>query len=622
MIRRWIGASGALVVLSTVSTPGLAQTPAPVNVSVDATAPTTKLERIWAFHGYDEVNYATSAPGMALLDALGRIHVVPPHVRNHFLLNSGDGTASLKWGSTNVYTEDAAGNAVYDWTLTDGIMDAVTGAGAFPLVEIGFMPHDLSVHPDPYQNSGVYTTDGGCFYPPKDYGKWAALISAWAQHAATRYASVAEWQWELWNEPDLSYWHGTPQEYDQLFDYTEAALHDVLPAASLGGPAVATPAGPFLTQFLQHCATDANAVTGAPGTRLDMISFHAKGGVAVTGGHVEMNLGNQLKLHDEGFAAIASFPQFKQTPIVVSEADPDGCAACPSTQNAALAYRLSPAYGAYELAMMKHTLELEARRGVSVRGLVTWAFLFNDEPYFAGYRVLSTNGVDLPVLGAFRLLGGLRGDRIPATSSGALTVDAILAAGVRGQADVDALATFDGVRVQVLAWNYHDDLVTVPATPVRVGVRLPTSFGTRVLLSHLRVDESNGDAYTAWLAQGSPVAPNDAQLVALRQAMSPVALEPGQAIDVVGGIAEVDFDLPRFGASLITLAAAAPDAGRGSPDAGPGAPSPLGVAVRGGGCSCHVVATRAASQGPGPCATAMLALFLAFVRRRSRDRGE
>ena len=89
------------------------------------------------------------AEGTALLGTLAAAHSAPVHIRNHFLLNTGDGTPAMKWGSTNVYTEDAAGNPVYDWTLTDGIMDAITGAGAFPFVEIGFMPEALSTHPTP-----------------------------------------------------------------------------------------------------------------------------------------------------------------------------------------------------------------------------------------------------------------------------------------------------------------------------------------------------------------------------------------------------------------------------------------------------------------------------------------
>ena len=147
------------------------------------------------------------------------------HIRTHFLFNTGDGTPALKWGSTNLYTEDAGGNPVYDYTLIDQIMDATVGAGAFPLVEIGFMPQALSTQPDPYQNSDTYVLDGGCFYPPRDYDKWAALVTAWATHVKERYPGAeSSWQWELWNEPDIGYWQGTFDEYARLYDYTEAAL--------------------------------------------------------------------------------------------------------------------------------------------------------------------------------------------------------------------------------------------------------------------------------------------------------------------------------------------------------------------------------------------------------------
>jgi xylan 1,4-beta-xylosidase len=536
-----------------------ASAPATVSVSVDATAVGMPLERVWPFHGYDEINYTTAPEGKALLGTIVAAHAAPVHVRSHFLLNTGDGTPAMKWGSTNVYTEDAAGSPVYSWTLTDEIMDTITAVGAFPFVEIGFMPQALSTHPTPYRNSSITTLDGGCFYPPTDYTKWASLIRAWATHANGRYPNVAaSWLWELWNEPDIPYWNGTVADYAKLYDYTESALHDVLPNAALGGPAVAGAGSGFLTQFLQHCATGTNAVTGKTGTRLDLVTFHAKGGVAVTGGHVEMDLGGQLRRHRSGFNTVAAISQFKQTPIYITEADPDGCAACPASSAPEYAYRNSTAYGAYEIAMMKHTIELEAQVGVKLGGLLTWAFTFPGTPYFAGYRALATNDINLPVLSAFKLLGRLAGTRLPLTSSGASTLDDILTNGVRGQPEIDGVATLDGAAIQVLVWNYHDDIVKVAATPVHLAIRVPASFGSRASVSHLRVDESHGDAYTVWVSQGMPASPSAAQVAALRQAMDPSLLVPDRTVDVAAdGSVGVDFDLPRFGVSLVTVVPAA-----------------------------------------------------------------
>ncbi len=612
--------------LLALASPARAQAPATVNVAVDATAAGTPIARVWPFHGYDEINYTTVPEGKALLGTIAAAHTAPVHVRNHFLLNSGDGTPALKWGSTNVYTEDADGNPVYSWTLTDGIMDTITGVGAFPFVEIAFMPQALSAHPTPYRNASTLALNGGCFYPPTDYGKWEGLIRAWATHASERYPSVeTSWLWELWNEPDSGYWHGTFDDYAKLYDYTESALHEVMPNAVLGGPAVVSPGGTFLTQFLQHCATGTNTVTGATGTRLDLVTFHAKGGVAINGDHVEMDLGNQLRLHQSGFGAVAAFSQFKQTPIYITEADPDGCAACPASSEPADAYRNSTAYGAYEIAMMKHTLELEAQVGIKLGGLLTWAFTFPGTPYFPGYRALATNGIDLPVLGAFKLLGSLAGTRLPVTSSGALPLDAILASGVRGQADVDGMATLNGNQVQVLVWNYHDDLVTAPAAPIQLSVKVPGSFGARVSVTHLRVDDAHGDAYTLWTAQGSLATPSDAQIAALQQGMDPVPLGATQTLDVAGGAVRLSFDLPRFGISLVTLSPAtgATDASTDAP-ADTGAPTPDGGETkgRGSGCACAITT---GGEGAAPHVLALLLVvgLAAFRGRRvgSTDRG-
>lgn len=585
-----------------------AQGAPPVQVTVDATAAGAPLERVWAFHGYDEINYTTVPEGAALLGTIAAAHTAPVHVRSHFLLNTGDGTPSLKWGSTNVYTADAAGVPVYDWTLTDGIMDTLTAAGVFPFVEIAFMPQALSSHPNPYRNASTLSLNSGCFYPPTDYAKWAELIRTWAAHADGRYPNVAtSWLWELWNEPDSGYWHGSFDEYAKLYDYTEAALHAVLPNAPLGGPAIVYPSGTFLTQFLQHCATDVNAVTGNTGTRLDLVTFHAKGGVAVVEDHVEMNLGNQLRLHRQGFAAVASFPQFKQTPVYITEADPDGCAACPASTDPSDAYRTSTAYGAYEVAMMKHTLDLEADQGIKLGGVLTWAFTFPGTPYFAGYRALATNGIDLPVMSAFKLLGRLAGSRLPLTSSGARPLDDLLTNGVRNEPDIDGLATIDGDAIQVLVWNYHDDLVTVPATPVHLAIKVPPRFGSIARVSHQRVDESHGDAHTVWMSQGMPESPSPDQLAALQAAMDPSPLVPDGPVGVSRGVVTVDFDLPRFGVSLVTLM---PGAGDGGTPPSPGQ-SPSGCACRTSGHG------NGAADATSPLAMTVLA-FLGVLRRSQR----
>jgi len=595
------------------------QTPVSVNVTVDATDPGTPLRPVWPFFGYDEINYTTTPDGQALLAALAARNAAPVHIRSHFLFNSGDGVPSLKWGSTNVYAEDAAGNPLYDWTLTDGIFDAFHGAGVLPFVELGFMPQALTTGPPPYRNSSSTLLDGSSGYPPKDYGKWQELIRTWAAHARDRYPAVSDtWLWELWNEPDIGYWRGTTEEYLTLYDHTEAGLHQALPDAKLGGPAVASPANGFLKSFLAHCATGTNSLTGDVGTRLDLISFHAKGGVSLVNDHVQMNLGGQLRIHRLGFAVVAGFPAYLQTPIYITEADPDGCAACPVAMYPADAYRTSPAYGAYALAMMKHTLELEAKVGVKLGGLLTWAFTFPGTPYFAGYRVLTTNGVDLPVLGAFAMLGRLAGNRVPLMSDGALPVESVLGDALKSQDEVDGMAAWDGQALRVLVWKYADDLVPTPTTQVHLSVKVPAALGAQVRLAHFRVDESHGDAYTTWVKQGSPAQPSSRQKEALVRTMQPALMEPRRELTVdQAGMVTLDISMPRFGASLVVLTAfdaedEPPFGPEGTDLPGPG---------EGGGCTCGLAGARPLSW---PCLAAQcvaLVTLLALRRHRLRPRG-
>jgi hypothetical protein len=164
--------------------------------------------------------------GKKLLAELGELAPRRVYFRAHNLLTSGDGTPALKWGSTGAYKEDPAGNPVYDWAILDRIFDAYVERGVKPYAQIGFMPKDLSIKPEPYQHKWtpkakydeIYT---GWAYPPKDYKKWAGLVFEWVKHCVGRYGrqEVESWYWEVWNEPNIGYWRGNPADFRKLHDY-------------------------------------------------------------------------------------------------------------------------------------------------------------------------------------------------------------------------------------------------------------------------------------------------------------------------------------------------------------------------------------------------------------------
>ena len=494
-------------------------------MNVNLAAKVEPYRPVYNWFGYDEGNYTTTAHGQALLHELHALTPLPVYIRAHHLLTSGDGTPELKWSSTGVYREDAQGNPVYNFTILDGLFDGYKAAGVRPMVELGFMPEDLAAklptRHEPYQ--GLFpksTVSGASNNPPKDYAKWRELVRVVVAHLVQRYGAetVRTWPIEVWNEPDIDYWHATPEDYWKLYDFAVDGVRAALPNAMVGGPATTSPRGEkgarFLQDFLTHADSGKSAATGGA-VPVDFISFHAKGQPTIAGGEVTMGLRQELTDADRGFAIITQHPKLRRLPIILSEADPEGCAACSSKMNPANNYRNGTLYPAYTAAAYKGLLDLARKHDVNLISMLSWSFEFEGRDYFEGFRDLSTNGVDKPILDLFRMLGLMQGDRVSVSSSGAVPLDALLADGVPGQ-DVDALATLQPHGASVLLWNYADQAASRQVAEVSTTITgLPSNL-QRALVQQYRIDANHSNAYTLWQAMGSPQQPTPAQLETLK----------------------------------------------------------------------------------------------------------
>lgn len=533
-----------------------------VSLRVSAARSSVPEKPLWNYFGYDEPNFTYAPNGRKLIRELAALSPVPVHIRTHFLLATGNGKPALKWGSTNVYTEDSEGRPLYNWKIVDRILGTYVDAGVIPFVEIGFMPQALSTHPLPYQpvwkphgrNSDYFI---GWTYPPNDYRKWTELVYQLVRHCIATYGQprVSAWDWEVWNEPNIGYWHGSPSEYDKLYDFTVDAVKRALPSAHVGGPASTGPDDPkaaeFLEQFLEHCASGKNAVTGSLGAPLDFISYHAKGHPQVVQGHLRMGVAQELRDAWEGFHIVRSFPHFRDLPVILSEADPEGCAGCSSRVYPPNAYRNGPLYAVYEAAALKAIKRLASQDHINLEGILTWAFEFEDQPFFDGFRALATNGIDKPVLNFFRMAGHLRGAPARVESSGAIAAVHMTESGAITQSDVDALASHTAHSFTVLAWNYRGDPDT--AGPVHVALSLNglPDRTSRLLLHHYRIDQTHSNAYATWKKMGSPQSPPQAQYIQLEKAGQLQLLEPVSSVIAERGSAAVQFDLPAESLSCL-----------------------------------------------------------------------
>jgi xylan 1,4-beta-xylosidase len=537
-----------------IYSPAFAQQP---TIHVDLKKETGNMKPIWAWFGYDEPNYTYMKDGKKLLSEIAALSPVPVFVRVHNLLTTGDGTAALKWGSTNAYTEDAGGNPIYNWIIVDSIFDTYIQRGMKPLAQIGFMPEALSSKPQPYRHywkpgtpyKEVFT---GWSYPPNDYNKWRELIYQWGKHCVERYGKkeVESWWWEVWNEPNIPYWQGTQEEFLKTYDYAADGLRKALPTVKIGGCDITGGGSKFLAAFLQHCISGTNYATGKIGSPLDLVLFHAKGQPKVVNGTVVMNVGTQMRNIRDAMKTVNEFPSLKNIPLVIGESDPEGCAACGMSTNPENAYRNGTMYSSYTAASFARKYLLADEHKANLIGAVSWSFEFEDQPWFAGFRDLATNGVDKPVLNVFRMFGMMKGNRVAVTGNRMYDLKAFVDSSVRGQTDIGALAAKDKRSATIMIWNYHDEDKQAPAEEITINIEgLPVSA---VTLTEYRIDNEHSNSYEVWKKMGSPQNPTLEQISLLEKAGQLQMMNEPVKMKVKDKM-KIGIHLPRQGVSLLKL---------------------------------------------------------------------
>jgi xylan 1,4-beta-xylosidase len=400
------------------------------------------------------------------------------HVRFHDLLSDDMGTLV-----------DEQDQFRYSFFNADQICDFLVSMGMKPFVELSFMPAALSSG-----NTTVFHYAANVT-PPKDFAKWATLISKLIAHWVERYGidEVCTWFFEVWNEPNLkAFWTGTQADYFKLFQVTAHAIKEVNNRLQVGGPATAKNA--WITEFLDFC--EKNNVP------VDFVSTHhyPTDALGSVGEDTEAQLAHSQRSILREWAQDTR-RKARDKPLYYTEWS--------SSSNPRDHLHDEP----YTAAVVIKTM-MEARGLVNGYSYWTFSDIFEENymsanAFQGGFGLLTLQGVAKPVYRAFELLHRLGLDEFPVDGTHE-TVDVWV---VRGSDILTVLLT-NNVQPQhpIATESVHVQLNGIPS-PRSVYIE--------------RIDDNHANAKPLWIEMGKPSLPTPRQVEQLKVA-SQIMREPLQ----------------------------------------------------------------------------------------------
>jgi xylan 1,4-beta-xylosidase len=409
-----------------------------------------------------------------------------------------------------VYSEDSQGRAVYNFSYIDHIYDGLLAIGVRPFVEISFMPNQLAathtLHPFWYRPNVA---------PPKDWSRWDDLVRAFVQHLIERYGldEVAQWYFEVWNEPNLDFWAGQPKQetYWELYDQTAATIKKVNPRLRVGGPATAQAA--WVDAFIEHCVEKQ--------IPLDYVSTHVYANDTaqdIFGTQENIPRDRMVcRAVDKVHGQIKS-SRMPNLPLIWSEFN--------------ASYKNEPEVtdSIYMGPWMADTIR-QCDGLVDIMSYWSFSDVFEEQgvvktPFYGGYGLVAEDDIPKPAFNAFKLLHQLGDQRLQLDSG-------------------SALLTRRAEGTLVLAvWNYAPPEQS--GSPRTVTLQLKNTNAKRAYIS--RVDAEHGDVHHVYEKMGGPRYPTQKEIQQLRRAADLPAPETDRLDH-----GEITITLPSHGLAVIEL---------------------------------------------------------------------
>lgn len=475
--------------------------PIPENIVIDLTAPAHPFPHFWEhMFGSGRANLSLRAAYRDDLRAVKQATGVE-YIRFHAIFLDDMG----------VYDEDAQGKPIYNFSYVDQAYDGLLNNGVRPFVELSFMPYKLAARPA--LQAFWYHPNVS---PPKDWAKWDGLVDQFTRHLVERYGvdEVANWYFEVWNEPNIDFWAGVPNQatYWELYDHTAWDIKNVSPRLRVGGPATAQAA--WVDAFIRHCVDNHIPV--------DFASSHVYGNDRAQDvfGTTEDIPRNKMvcravgKVHDQ--IRVSALPNL---PLIWSEFN--------------ASYKNEPEVtdSTYMGPWLADTIR-QCDGLVNEMSYWTFSDVFEEQgvvkaPFYGGFGLTAASGIPKPAYAAFSLLHQLGNTRIPMKSD-------------------SVLVTRTGDQVVLAAWN-------LTGVGQEKGPAKSFSFhfqhvppGARALIS--RVDHDHGDPRPTYTKMGSPRYPTQAQLTELRKSAALPAPETRELLN-----SELSISVPAQGLVLIEI---------------------------------------------------------------------
>ncbi|HEY9840856.1 MAG TPA: hypothetical protein V6D23_10400 [Candidatus Obscuribacterales bacterium] len=506
---RWRAAlaSGLMLAALAIATgpvaPAAAQALQQSKVSLDARAESKPFPHFWE---------TTFGSGRAILslrqsyrDDMNTVKNVTSmaYVRPHAIFHDEIG----------LYDEDAQGQPVYNFSYVDQIYDGLLANGVRPFVELSFMPRKLALRP----------TEHAFWYkqitaPPKDWDKWEALIEAFGRHLVARYgeAEVAQWYFEVWNEPNIDFWSGEPKQatYYELYGRAAKALRRASPMLRVGGPATAQAA--WVDSFIQYCVEHKLPV--------DFVSTHV-----YANDSAQDVFGTQEVIPRKTMVARSVqkvYDQVKRSPrpdlpIIWSE------------YNASYKNEVEVTDSPFMGPWLANNISLCDGKA-DIMSYWTFSDVFEEfgvvkKPFYGGFGLIAAGNIPKASFNAFSLLHKLGTRRIPVNADNLLVT-----------------RRDDGALV-IAAWNYAEP--EAAGTPMHLRLQLSGLKGLHKVLIH-QLDKDHGSALSTWEKLGRPDFPSREQQAQLRAAAS---LPPPRLLALKGESDTLDLELPPHSLMLLEV---------------------------------------------------------------------